>query len=445
MYSIICGSAPFLPMFALISRNAGFNYCLTIFDASLPIRMVLRREILYLTHLIGKYRARLGIFCSDLMEQKREEGKGRRARQIYSKPLLIIDRRHIWSLFASKLDGWKRTPLVTYSFLTRFYLFYISKWIKNLKDLRYINFYHKVLSNKSNTLCNNFRRKIYNSVICYRYINTTTESLYFAYIYSNHLVINHLGLELARILSITLEKARRNLFSFLVLLVLIQINFTAYPKKLSPHLVLPHIFQKELEQTSSSPSIPHNVSLSHQYLYRQSSPSPPNYLSLNLPSTRTWVRNFPSKNSKELWSPRRACLHSIPCSHESRGRESLDCGIRRWPSRCFDHRDPPSVAHITKPVVPLSLPRAYTTTRFIILFIATTRNYCPPDLNPRFRFHRGACLSTYLPTYGRREGPDNRPARGPFTANESSLASNNGKFVATTLRFSMHRIDSSPR
>lgn len=255
----------------------------------------------------------------------------------------------------------------------------------------------------------------------------------------------NLGLELARILSITLEKARRNLFSFLVLLVLIQINFTAYPKKLSPHLVLPHIFQKELEQTSSSPSIPHNVSLSHQYLYRQSSPSPPNYLSLNLPSTRTWVRNFPSKNSKELWSPRRACLHSIPCSHESRGRESLDCGIRRWPSRCFDHRDPPSVAHITKPVVPLSLPRAYTTTRFIILFIATTRNYCPPDLNPRFRFHRGACLSTYLPTYGRREGPDNRPARGPFTANESSLASNNGKFVATTLRFSMHRIDSSPR
>lgn len=145
MYSIICGSALFLPMFALISRNAGFNYCLTIFDASLPIRMVLRREILYLTHLIGKYRARLGIFCSDLMEQKREEGKGRRARQIYSKPLLIIDRRHIWSLFASKLDGWKRTPLVTYSFLMRFYLFYISKWIKNLKDLRYINFYHKVL------------------------------------------------------------------------------------------------------------------------------------------------------------------------------------------------------------------------------------------------------------------------------------------------------------
>lgn len=192
MYSIICGSAPFLPMFALISRNAGFNYCLTIFDASLPIRMVLRREILYLTHLIGKYRARLGIFCSDLMEQKREEGKGRRARQIYSKPLLIIDRRHIWSLFASKLDGWKRTPLVTYSFLMRFYLFYISKWIKNLKDLRYINFYHKVLSNKSNTLCNNFRRKIYNSVICYRYINTITESLYFAYIYSNHLVINQL-------------------------------------------------------------------------------------------------------------------------------------------------------------------------------------------------------------------------------------------------------------
>lgn len=193
MYSIICGSAPFLPMFALISRNAGFNYCLTIFDASLPIRMVLRREILYLTHLIGKYRARLGIFCSDLMEQKREEGKGRRARQIYSKPLLIIDRRHIWSLFASKLDGWKRTPLVTYSFLTRFYLFYISKWIKNLKDLRYINFYHKVLSNKSNTLCNNLRRKIYNSVICYRYINIITESLYFAYIYSNHLVINQLG------------------------------------------------------------------------------------------------------------------------------------------------------------------------------------------------------------------------------------------------------------
>lgn len=26
----------------------------------------------------------------------------------------------------------------------------------------------------------------------------------------------------------------------------------------------------------------------------------------------------------------------------------------RWPSRCFDHGDPPSVAHITKPVVPLS-------------------------------------------------------------------------------------------
>lgn len=214
MYSIICGSAPFLPMFALISRNAGFNYCLTIFDASLPIRMVLRREILYLTHLIGKYRARLGIFCSDLMEQKREEGKGRRARQIYSKPLLIIDRRHIWSLFASKLDGWKRTPLVTYSFLTRFYLFYISKWIKNLKDLRYINFYHKVLSNKSNTLCNNFKRKIYNSVICYRYINTITESLCFAYIYSNHLVINHLGLELARILSIKSWKSSKKLIFF---------------------------------------------------------------------------------------------------------------------------------------------------------------------------------------------------------------------------------------
>lgn len=69
------------------------------------------REILYLTHLIGKYRARLGIFCSDLMEQKGEgegEGveKGKRARQIYSKPFLIIDRRrHIESLFASKLDG----------------------------------------------------------------------------------------------------------------------------------------------------------------------------------------------------------------------------------------------------------------------------------------------------------------------------------------------------
>lgn len=70
--------------------------------------MVLQREILYLTHLIGKYRARLGIFCSDLMEQKgRGEERKRQAREtdIYSKPLLIIDRRHIESLFASKLDG----------------------------------------------------------------------------------------------------------------------------------------------------------------------------------------------------------------------------------------------------------------------------------------------------------------------------------------------------
>lgn len=120
-------------MLALISRNAGFNYCLTIFDASLPIRTVRRREILYLTHLIGKYRARLSeslLFRFNGTEggwRERGGGKGRRARQIYSKPLLIIDRRHIGSLFASKLDGWKRTPLVIYSFLTQFYLFYVYR------------------------------------------------------------------------------------------------------------------------------------------------------------------------------------------------------------------------------------------------------------------------------------------------------------------------------
>lgn len=199
------------------------------------------------------------------------------------------------------------------------------------------------------------------------------------------------------------------------------------------------------KKSSSKLLLPHRSPTTCHYHINTYIDSPLPRLELGSETFHRFVPPIPSKNSKELWSPRRACLHSIPCSHESRGRESLDCGIRRWPSRCFDHRDPPSVAHITKPVVPLSLPRAYTTTRFIILFIATTRNYCPPDLNPRFRFHRGACLSTYLPTYGRREGPDNRPARGPFTANESSLASNNGKFVATTLRFSMHRIDSSPR
>lgn len=301
MYSIICGSAPFLPMFALISRNAGFNYCLTIFDASLPIRMVLRREILYLTHLIGKYRARLGIFCSDLMEQKREEGKGRRARQIYSKPLLIIDRRHIWSLFASKLDGWKRTPLVTYSFLTRFYSFYISKWIKNLKDLRYINFYHKVLSNKSNTLCNNLRRKIYNSVICYRYINTITESLYFAYIYSNYLVINQLGTR-------TCPNTLHNSWKSSKKLIFFPRTSRTYSNQLHS------LSQKALSTLGSPPYLPkrtranfffpidHNVSLSHQYLYRQSSPSPPNYLSLNLPSTRTFHQKI-RRNFDRLGEP----------------------------------------------------------------------------------------------------------------------------------------------
>lgn len=69
-------------MLALISRNAGFNYCLTIFDASLPIRTVRRREILYLTHLIGKYRARLSeslLFGFNGTEGGwRERGRGER-------------------------------------------------------------------------------------------------------------------------------------------------------------------------------------------------------------------------------------------------------------------------------------------------------------------------------------------------------------------------------
>lgn len=58
------------------SYNARFNYCLTIFDASLAIRTLPRfNEKLYRTHLIEKYRAQplyiascFEYFCSDLTE-----------------------------------------------------------------------------------------------------------------------------------------------------------------------------------------------------------------------------------------------------------------------------------------------------------------------------------------------------------------------------------------
>lgn len=90
-------------------------------------------------------------------------------------------------------------------------------------------------------------------------------------------------------------------------------------------------------------------------------------------------------------------LHSIPIRMDrARGRESFDCGdgLHGVSTTGTPHR-----LHTLRN---RSFHCPAYTTRFIILFIATTRNYCPSDLNPRFRFH----LRPY------REGPDNRPAPG---------------------------------
>lgn len=90
-------------------------------------------------------------------------------------------------------------------------------------------------------------------------------------------------------------------------------------------------------------------------------------------------------------------LHSISIRMDrARGRESFDCGdgLHGVSTTGTPHR-----SHTLRN---RSFHCPAYTTRFIILFIATTRNYCPSDLNPRFRFH----LRPY------REGPDNRPAPG---------------------------------
>lgn len=140
------------------------------------------------------------------------------------------------------------------------------------EDLSYVNCLFQFIINydkvKSNTLYNNFTRKIYNSIIIYYH------SILLLYIHSNHS---------KKLLSyrnfIFLPRTSRTYSNQL---------HSSSQKALS--ILLPHIFQKELEQTSSSPT-----TLLHQYLfrYRQLSPLPPIFVLINLLLLELNFKNFP--------------------------------------------------------------------------------------------------------------------------------------------------------
>lgn len=135
------------------------------------------------------------------------------------------------------------------------------------------------------------------------------------------------------------------------------------------------------------------------YIHRYRSPFPPvfipNFLLL-AQKKKKLSKAILSKKFEETFIASTS-LHSIPIRMDrARGRESFDCGdgLHGVSTTGTPHR-----SHTLRN---RSFHCPAYTTRFIILFIATTRNYCPSDLNPRFRFH----LRPY------REGPDNRPAPG---------------------------------
>lgn len=136
------------------------------------------------------------------------------------------------------------------------------------------------------------------------------------------------------------------------------------------------------------------------YIHRYRSPFPPvfipNFLLLAQKKKKKLSKAILSKKFEETFIASTS-LHSIPIRMDrARGRESFDCGdgLHGVSTTGTPHR-----SHTLRN---RSFHCPAYTTRFIILFIATTRNYCPSDLNPRFRFH----LRPY------REGPDNRPAPG---------------------------------
>lgn len=222
-----------------------------------------------------------------------------------------------------------------------------------------------------------FIRKIYNSIIIfifyYRDILINNHSIcFFTHIYSNHF------------LKSTTWDSNLSKYSSITL-----------PLQLA-------IFQKELPLLSSPQLIYINI-------YRCRYPFPifiPNFL-----AQKKLSPPILSKNSKKLSSP--------PFdTHSSEGARI----VRLWHSADGLHgvstTGTPHRSHTLRNRS-FHCP-AYTTSRFIILFIATTGNYCPPDLNPRFRFH----LRPY------REGPDNRPAPGlspPDESSQRSCVSNNGE------------------
>lgn len=93
------------------------------------------------------------------------------------------------------------------------------------------------------------------------------------------------------------------------------------------------------------------------YIHRYRSPFPPvfipNFLLLaQKKKKKKALQSYPIKKIRRNFHR----LDEPPFDTHSHGSSEGARIVRlwRWSSRCFDHGDPPSVAHITKPVVPLS-------------------------------------------------------------------------------------------
>lgn len=107
----------------------------------------------------------------------------------------------------------------------------------------------------------------------------------------------------------------------------------------------------------------HNSSLTTCHLSKRAPPpieSPTyiyQYLSMSIPFSHIYPKFSSSKKALSTYPIKKfeeTFIASIRYPFERGGENRSTVAFGGWPSRCFDHGDPPSVAHITKPVVPLS-------------------------------------------------------------------------------------------